>query len=36
VVSPDKKRVLSELKTISKKVDQTWIATDEDREGEAI
>ena len=36
VVSPDKKRVLSELKAISKKVDQTWIATDEDREGEAI
>ena len=28
VVSPDKKRVLSELKAISKKVDQTWIATD--------
>lgn len=36
VVSPDKKRVVSELKALSKKADQTWIATDEDREGEAI
>ena len=36
VVSPDKKRVISELKSLSKNAEQTWIATDEDREGEAI
>jgi DNA topoisomerase-1 len=35
-VSPDKKRVLSELKKLASTVDQVWIATDEDREGEAI
>jgi DNA topoisomerase-1 len=36
VVSPEKKRVVSELKSLAKKADQIWIATDEDREGEAI
>ena len=36
VVSPDKKRVLSELKRLSDSAEKTWIATDEDREGEAI
>lgn len=35
-VSPDKKRVISELKSLAKKADTVWIATDEDREGEAI
>ena len=35
-VSPDKKRVISELKSLAKSADQVWIATDEDREGEAI
>jgi len=32
VVSPDKTKVLSELKSIAKKSDKVWIATDEDRE----
>ncbi len=36
VVSPDKKKVVKELKDWVKKVDQVWLATDEDREGEAI
>jgi len=36
VVSPDKTKVLSELKSIAKKSDKIWIATDEDREWEAI
>jgi len=35
-VSPDKKKVIAELKREAKKVDQVWIATDEDREWEAI
>ncbi|MFA5748072.1 MAG: type I DNA topoisomerase [Candidatus Absconditabacterales bacterium] len=35
-VSPDKTKVVSELKSLAKKVDKVWIATDEDREGEAI
>jgi len=36
VVSPEKTKVVSELKTAAKKVDEVWLATDEDREGEAI
>ncbi len=36
VVSPDKKKVVKELKDWVKKVDEVWLATDEDREGEAI
>lgn len=36
VVSPDKTKVVSELKALAKKADKVWIATDEDREGEAI
>lgn len=35
-VQADKKAVISELKKISGKVDMVWLATDEDREGEAI
>ncbi|MCX6825633.1 MAG: type I DNA topoisomerase [candidate division SR1 bacterium] len=35
-VSPDKTKVVSELKALAKKADKVWIATDEDREGEAI
>jgi DNA topoisomerase-1 len=35
-VSPDKKRVISELKSLAKTAKKVWIATDEDREGEAI
>jgi DNA topoisomerase-1 len=36
IVSPDKTKVVSELKALAKKADKVWIATDEDREGEAI
>jgi len=35
-VTPDKKKVITELKKIAKSVDKVWIATDEDREWEAI
>lgn len=36
VVSPEKKKVVSELKSEAKKATEVWLATDEDREGEAI
>ena len=36
VVSPEKKKVVSELKSAMKSVEEVWLATDEDREGEAI
>jgi len=35
-ISPDKAKVVSELKSLAKKADTVWLATDEDREGEAI
>lgn len=35
-VSPDKKQVVADLKKLVKEVDTVWLATDEDREGEAI
>lgn len=35
-VSADKKSLVSELKKLAKKADIVWLATDEDREGEAI
>ncbi|MFV0390414.1 MAG: type I DNA topoisomerase [Paludibacteraceae bacterium] len=35
-VSPDKKKVVSELKKATKTADTVWLASDEDREGEAI
>ncbi len=35
-VSPDKKNVVKELKSLSKEAKTVWIASDEDREGEAI
>ena len=35
-VPTDKKKVVSELKTASKNADVVWLASDEDREGEAI
>ena len=35
-VSPDKKAVVKELKDLAKKAEIVWLATDEDREGEAI
>lgn len=35
-VSADKKKIVSELKKLSKEADTVWLASDEDREGEAI
>ncbi len=35
-VTPDKEEVVNRLKKISDKVDTVWLASDEDREGEAI
>ncbi len=35
-VSPDKKKVIAELKRLAKAADNVWLASDEDREGEAI
>ncbi len=35
-VDPDKKKVVTELKRAVKAADTIWLATDEDREGEAI
>ncbi len=36
IVSEDKLKVVKELKALAKKSDDVWLATDEDREGEAI
>jgi DNA topoisomerase-1 len=36
VISEDKTKVVSHLKSVAKKADTVWLATDEDREGEAI
>lgn len=36
IVSPSSKKVVSELKALAKKSETVWLATDEDREGEAI
>ena len=36
IVSSEKKKVVSELKSLVKKMDTVWLASDEDREGEAI
>lgn len=35
-VSPDKVKVVSELRKLSKEAQTVWLASDEDREGEAI
>ena len=35
-ISPDKKKLVSELKALAKASDEVWLATDDDREGEAI
>src|SRR5882757_5302704 len=35
-VPADKKQIVSELKKLSKEADMVWLASDEDREGEAI
>ncbi len=36
IVPPDKKKIVSELKELVKKSKTVWLASDEDREGEAI
>jgi len=36
VISPDRKKIVSELKAALKEVDEVYLASDEDREGEAI
>src|SRR5678809_1331619 len=36
IVSPEKEKVVKDLKSLAKKSDEVWLATDEDREGEAI
>ena len=36
VIPEDKKRLVSELKKAAKEADAVWLASDEDREGEAI
>lgn len=36
VIPTDKKKVVSELKKLSENAENVWLATDEDREGEAI
>ena len=36
IVSSDKKKIVTELKNLAKKAEIVWLASDEDREGEAI
>jgi len=36
IVPDDKKKVVSDLRSLAKRSDEVWLATDEDREGEAI
>jgi len=36
IVSSDKKALVKELKSLAKKAEMVWLASDEDREGEAI
>ncbi len=36
IVSPDKKKIVTELKKLAKEAETVWLASDEDREGEAI
>jgi len=36
IVSPDKKKVVAELRKLAKGAEMVWLASDEDREGEAI
>ena len=35
-VAPDKKKIVTELKKLANEAETVWLATDEDREGEAI
>ncbi|UOQ70486.1 type I DNA topoisomerase [Hymenobacter cellulosilyticus] len=36
VVSPDKREIISQLKKLAKEAEMVWLASDDDREGEAI
>jgi DNA topoisomerase-1 len=36
IVPPDKKKIVKELRDLARKSEMVWLATDEDREGEAI
>ncbi len=36
IIPEDKQKVVKELKSLAKKSEEVWLATDEDREGEAI
>ena len=36
VISPDKRKIVTELKKLAKEAKTVWLASDEDREGEAI
>ena len=36
IISEDKEKVVKELRALTKKAGEVWLATDEDREGEAI
>lgn len=36
IIPTDKKRVVSELQSLARSANEVWLATDEDREGEAI
>src|SRR6187397_1927609 len=36
IVPPEKQKVVNDLKKLSKKSDEVWLASDEDREGESI
>jgi len=36
IIPAEKEKVVKELKSLAKKSDEIWLATDEDREGEAI
>ncbi|MEZ5105648.1 MAG: type I DNA topoisomerase [Draconibacterium sp.] len=36
IITPDKKKIVTELKKLAKEAKTVWLASDEDREGEAI
>jgi len=36
IISPDKKKLVAELKKLANQAETVWLASDEDREGEAI
>ncbi len=36
IISPEKEKIVNELRKLAKKTNEVWLATDEDREGEAI